>query len=128
MCSSDLWVPGNLFIRAGACLLLVGSVAHASRLIRELPHVFGAVAQESLLIYVLHLFIVFGSVWNTGILGHYGLTLTPLELFPIVVMLVSTMAVAAYGWNWLKHTHRRAARWTSGIVAGGLLLRLVLPF
>jgi uncharacterized membrane protein len=114
------FVPGNILLRAGVCLFLVGLVAHASRGIAQLPHAFGAVAQESLLIYVLHLFIVFGSVWAPGLLNVYGPTRTPMQLLPIVVLLITAMTLAAYGWNRLKHTHSRVAWWAS--VAVGVLL------
>lgn len=119
------WVPGNMLLRTGVCLLIVGVIAHASRRVHQLPHVFGAVAQESLLIYVLHLFIVFGSVFAPGFLNIYGPTLSPLQLLPLVAGLIAAMAVAAYGWNWLKHTHGRLVWWGS-LAAGALLVvRLV---
>lgn len=114
------WVPGNMLLRTGVCLLIVGVIAHASRRVHQLPHVFGAVAQESLLIYVLHLFIVFGSVFAPGFLNIYGPTLSPLQLVPLVVGLIASMAAAAYAWNWLKHTHARLVWW--GSVAAGLVL------
>lgn len=119
------FVPGNLMLRTGACLAIVGVIAHASRLITQLPHVFGAVAQESLLIYVLHLFIVFGSVFAPGLLNIYGPTRTPLQLLPVIVFLIATMTLAAYAWNWLKHTHGPVARWGSVTVGVLLALRLL---
>lgn len=119
------WVPGNLLLRAGVCLAIVGVIAQASNRLTQLPHVFGAVAQESLLIYVLHLFIVFGSVWAPGFLNIFGPTLTPLQLLPLIVLLISTMTLAAFGWNRLKHTHARVARWTTVVVASLLVLRLI---
>ena len=119
------YVPGNILLRAGACLVIVGLIAHASRRVGQLPHVFGAVAQESLLIYVLHLGIVYGSVWAPGLLNVYGMTRTPLQLLPIVLLLIVTMTLAAYGWNWLKHTHRRVAWWTMAAVVSGMVLRLL---
>lgn len=119
------WVPGNMMLRTGVCLLIVGLIAHASRRVHQLPHVFGAVAQESLLIYVLHLFIVFGSVFAPGFLTIYGPTLSPLELLPLVVGLIAAMAVAAYAWNWLKHTHGRLVWWGSVVVGALLAMRLV---
>jgi uncharacterized membrane protein len=119
------FVPGNILLRAGVCLLIVGAIAHASRALTELPHMFGAVAQESLLVYGLHLLIVFGSVWAPGLLSLYGPTLTPMQLLPIVVLLISSMALAAYGWNWLKHTHRNVAWWSSVAVGGLMLVRLI---
>jgi uncharacterized membrane protein len=119
------FVPGNILLRAGVCFCLVGLIAHASRALGQLPHAFGAVAQESLLIYVLHLLIVFGSVLGPGLVNVYGPTRTPLDLLPIVAALIASMALAAYGWNWLKHTHRRVAWWTSVSAGGLLLIRLV---
>ena len=119
------YVPGNILLRAGASLLIVGLIAHASRGIGQLPHVFGAVAQESLLIYVLHLGIVYGSVWAPGLLNIYGVTLTPWQLLPIVIGLIATMTLAAYSWNWLKHTHRTVAWWTMTAVVSGMIVRLL---
>lgn len=120
------YVPGNLLLRAGACLAIVGLIAHASRRVTQLPHAFGAVAQESLLIYVLHLFIVFGSVLAPGLLNIFGQTRTPLQLLPIVILLISTMTLAAYSWNWLKHTHGRIAWWASVTVGALVLIRLAV--
>ena len=119
------FVPGNIVVRAGVCLLIVGAIAHASRAVTELPHIFGAVAQESLLIYGLHLFIVFGSIWAPGLISIYGPTRTPAQLLPIVVLLISSMMLAAYGWNWLKHSHRRIAWWSSVAVGCLMLEKLV---
>ncbi len=119
------YVPGNILLRAGVCLVIVGLIAHASRGIGQLPHVFGAVAQESLLIYVLHLGIVYGSVWAPGLMNIYGVTRTPVQLVPIVLLLIATMTLAAYGWNWLKHTHRTLAWWTMTAVVSGMIIRLL---
>ncbi len=119
------YVPGNILLRAGACLVIVGLIAHASRGIAQLPHVFGAVAQESLLIYVLHLGIVYGSVWAPGLLSIYGASRSPLQLLPIVLLLIATMVLAAYAWNWLKHTHRTLAWWTMAVVVSGMIVRLL---
>ena len=119
------FVPGNMFVRAGACLLILGLIAHASRHVTQLPHLFGAVAQESLLIYVAHLMIVYGSVLGPGLYNIYGPTRTPLQVLPIVVLLICTMALAAYAWNWIKHAHVRTARWISAAAGVALIARLL---
>lgn len=119
------YVPGNMFERTGVCLIILGLIAHASRHVTQLPHLFGAIAQESLLIYVAHLMIVYGSVWGPGLFNIYGPTRTPLQILPIVVLLISSMALAAYGWNWLKHAHLRTARWVSAAAGLVLLARLL---
>lgn len=120
------YVPGNILLRVAVALIIVGAIAHASRHIGQLPYLFSAVAQESLVIYVLHLAIVYGSVWAPGLYNFYGETRTPLQLLPIVVLVISTMALVAYSWHWLKHAHRGAARWVTIAIGVAICARLLL--
>jgi uncharacterized membrane protein len=119
------FVPGEVMMRVGACLIILAAFAHLSRRLTRLPHVFGAVAQESLLIYFVHLCIVYGSVWNRGLVQLYGASQTPLRTVGFVILVVGSMAALAYYWNGLKHVHPRAARLTSYVVGGLLLIRLL---
>ena len=119
------FVPGEVMMRIGACLIILAAFAHLSRRLSRLPHVFGAVAQESLLIYFVHLCIVYGSVWNTGLVQMYGPTRTPVQTVFFVALVLSAMAALAYYWNWFKHVHPRAARATSYAVGAFLVIRLL---
>ena len=118
-------VPVEVLTRIGACLLVLGAIAHISRRITRLPHIFGAVAQESLLIYFVHLCIVYGSVWNRGLAQIYGASLAPLPTLLFVVLVILSMVALAWYWNWWKHVAPRGARWTSVAVGGVLLYRLI---
>jgi drug/metabolite transporter (DMT)-like permease len=118
-------VPGEVLVRAGACLIILSGIAHLSRRISRLPHAFGAVAQESLLIYFIHLCIVYGSVWNQGLMQKYGPTLTPGRTAAVVVVLMLAMVCLAWYWNWWKHARPRAARWTIVAVWAVLGYRLL---
>ena len=118
------FVPDNVLLRTGACFLLLGVIAHASRLMTRLPHVFGAVAQETLLIYFVHLCIVYGSIWSPGLSYVYGMTRTPGQTVLIVLMIVASMTLLAWYWNWWKHTRPHAAPWVSAAVGVMLIARL----
>jgi uncharacterized membrane protein len=124
---ADAWsaVPTQVALRTGASLMLLALVARASQRITRLPHIFGAVAQETLLIYFVHLCIVYGSVWNRGLAQVYGSTLGPAQTVLVVVLLLAAMAALALYWNWWKHTRPRLARWTALTVGGLLLYRLL---
>jgi uncharacterized membrane protein len=104
------WVPGQILLRTGVCLVILGGVAHASARIDELPHVFGAVAQESLVVYFVHLCIVYGSIWNAGLYQFYGDALGPGATALAVVAVVLPMIALAWHWNGLKHHRPRVAR------------------
>ena len=119
------FVPAEVMLRIGACLIILAAFAHLSRRINRLPHIFGAVAQESLLIYFVHLCIVYGSVWNPGLLQLYGQTRTPGQTIVLVVFVVSSMAALAFYWNGFKHVRPKAARIVSYVVGAGLLLWLL---
>lgn len=119
------FVPGEVTMRIGACLIILAAFAHLSKRLSRLPHVFGAVAQESLLVYFVHLCIVYGSVWNTGLVQMYGPTRTPVQTVFFVALVVSAMAALAYYWNWFKHVHPRTARAASYVVGVFLVVRLL---
>jgi len=122
---SSNFVPPEVLVRAGTCLLIVGVIAHGSRRLSHLPHIFAAVAQETLLIYFVHLCIVYGSIWSPGLVQLYGATLSPIRVLVIVVLLLAAMTALAWQWNWLKHASPRAARWISVGVLSALVLWLV---
>jgi uncharacterized membrane protein len=119
------FVPVEMMTRIGACLIILAAFAHLSRRLNRLPHVFGAVAQESLLIYFVHLCIVYGSVWNTGLVQLFGATRTPAQTIGFVIFVVSSMAALAWYWNGFKHVRPRAARVLTYAVGAILLIRLL---
>jgi len=118
-------IPNQVALRMGSSLMLLALIARASQRITRLPHVFGAVAQETLLIYFVHLCIVYGSIWNRGLAQIYGATLGPGQTVMYVVLLLAAMGGLALYWNWWKHTRPRLARWTALAVGGLLLYRLL---
>jgi uncharacterized membrane protein len=119
-------IPGEFMLRTGVSFVILGIIAHLSRRITRLPHVFGAVAQESLLVYFAHLCIVYGSVWNQGLVQYFGETLSPMQTFPLVVSIIGLMILLAWVWNRLKHTWPHAARGVMAATMGtGVLLLLV---
>jgi hypothetical protein len=113
-------IPSDAAIRTGGCLLVLAAIAHASRYLTQLPHVFGAIAQESLLVYFVHLCVVYGSVWNPGLTRLYGDALPLWGTALTSLAVVGAMVALAWQWNRLKHVHPVAARRIA--VAAGVVL------
>ncbi len=118
------WATGSILMRIGACLIVLAIIAHASRRITRLPHTFGAVAQESLLIYVVHLAIIYGSTWNVGLYRFFAGALSPWTTLLVVVVLVAAMVLLALQWNRLKHQRPKVARWLTIGLGAALLASL----
>jgi uncharacterized membrane protein len=119
------FVPPQFLIRTGSCLVVMGLIAHASAQLASLPHVFSAVAQETLLIYFVHLCIVYGSIWNVGLVQRYGETLNPARMVTVVLLLLGAMAGLAAFWNWSKHARPRMARVLMFLIWGVLFYKLI---
>jgi acyltransferase len=118
-------LPVDMAIRAGACLLILGAIALASGHLMRLPHVFSAMAQETLLIYFIHLCIIYGSAWSFGLVHAFGAALDPWGTLGIVLALVGAMAAMAAYWNWLKHARPDAALWVGRVAMAVLVAGFV---
>jgi len=69
--------------------------------------VFG---QESLLVYVVHLWIVYGSVLiHWSMILRYGKTLGYAECFALSLGLIIAMYFLAYGWHWIKNNYSKVS-------------------
>lgn len=118
-------IPSQVLMRVGACLVILAGIAWVSRHMTSLPHIFGALAQESLLIYFVHLCIVYGSAWNHGLTHTYGAALDPWRTLLWVAMVLLSMTGLAWYWNWWKHVRPRLASWMS-YAAGAFLVYQLL--
>ena len=119
------YVPGQVLLRAGVCLLILSAVAHISPYLGRLPHLVGALAQETLVVYVVHVCIVYGSLWNPGLARWFGGRLTPLPMLVVIVLLIVSMTALASWWNRWKHMHPRRVRAVVLAIGALMLLRLL---
>ena len=124
---TDAWnfMPIQVSIRIGACLIILAAIARASQRLTRLPRFFAAVAQETLPIYFVHLMIVYGSIWNRGLAMRYAASLGPVATLFCVLCLLLSMAALGWYWHWLKHAHSTLAKWTMAGVAALLVIQLL---
>jgi len=105
----DFWKtsPSLFLIRAGCvCFLLTLFAWIAARF--NVPHrACRVLAQESLLIYFVHLCILYGSIWNPGLRQMLGASLAPLPALGAICVLIVSMLLLAWSWNWFKRAEPR---------------------
>ncbi|MDE3153858.1 MAG: DUF1624 domain-containing protein [Acidobacteriota bacterium] len=111
---ADFWSTSpNLFlVTGGSALVLLSGFAHAGQRLRRLPPVLQALAQESLVIYFIHVCILYGSGWNPSLRALIGSHLGPIGTGAWIVVLVASMALVAWSWNRLKREYAWAATLT----------------
>ncbi len=114
----DFWItsPNIFIIRLGSVLFLVWFFWFIETKLNYRMIVFNVFKNESLLVYVLHLMIIYGSVLAPGLEREFGKTLSWVEVIGIGTGVSSFLLAVAYLWNWLKMKNKLYARLILGSI------------
>jgi uncharacterized membrane protein len=78
----------TILLRVGIVLVLNSFVSFISQKIESIPRIFILVGRNTLLIYIVHLIILFGSAWNPGLAVLFGSSLDlPETIFSALLMI-----------------------------------------
>jgi hypothetical protein len=104
----------HLFIeRVGFVAVVLGVATCIERVLPFAPRTVQSLAEESLLVYFVHVVFLYGSRWNAGIKPYLGGTMGFAHAYVLVIALVSVMLVMALYWNRAKRhypLHSRVVR------------------
>ncbi|MBI5215003.1 MAG: DUF1624 domain-containing protein [Ignavibacteriae bacterium] len=102
----DFWYtcPTYFFIRTGALFLITTAIWFASQNIQSANPWWTVLGRESLLVYVLHLPILYGSVLNakTNMTKLWGMNMNIPESIGMFLFVTIVLFAVAYLWNLLK--------------------------
>jgi uncharacterized membrane protein len=111
---------GIIFLLLTACWL------YADRRKTERSFVLD-VSKESLLVYTLHLVVIYSEYWNGKSLDHwYGGTLSVVQCIVATLGLTVAMIIIAKAWSWLKQTSMPWARYISYATGISLLIFFIV--
>ncbi|MFN3196435.1 MAG: heparan-alpha-glucosaminide N-acetyltransferase domain-containing protein [Chlorobiota bacterium] len=80
---------GHVFVAVGVFMLINNSKI-------KIPSIIPKIGAETLTIYVVHAFIIYGSIFQFGIAQSYGKSLTPWECFAIALLIEIFFFVLIY--------------------------------
>lgn len=129
--SNGFWVPWPKVRRHGFLATCSCEPAHAPwswacwRTPASTSHGCHVVAQESLLVYLVHLCVVYGSIWNQGLYRFHGEVLSPPASVITAIAVVVPMIVLALLWNGLKHSRPVVAKRVKVLAGIGLIVSLL---
>lgn len=104
----DFWRTSPLLvaIRLGCVLGLLAVTALVPRLPDAGAWAIRVFAERSLLVYVLHVVLIYGSVFSIGLRRHFGATLSPRVVAVVTLGLILVCWVAA----WARHRLEASGR------------------
>jgi uncharacterized membrane protein len=125
----DFWraSPEFFFVRLGCVVLaLVGLWRMGQKRQSSSPSLLSLFGQESLLVYVVHLLIVYGHDYDFSFVRLFGPTLDYPQALGLFVGLTVAMYLLAYGWHSLKKWNMRVAYALEFCILGGIVAEFVL--
>jgi uncharacterized membrane protein len=105
----DFWKtsPSLFLIRSACVCFLLAFFAYLTARYNVPQRACRAIAQESLLIYFVHVCILYGSIWNLGLRQVMGATLAPLPMLGGIFLLILLMMLLGWMWNTFKRAEPR---------------------
>jgi uncharacterized membrane protein len=96
----------HLFIaRIGFVAVALGFATYLERWLPIAPRTIQSLAEESLLVYFVHVVILYGSRWNPGIKPYVGGTMGLTQAYLLVILLIGAMLAMALYWNRAKKNY-----------------------
>ena len=104
--SYDFWYtsPWYFFIRLGALMMIVAGVWYIAEQAGELHPSTTVLGKESLFIYVLHLFVLYGSAMNPelNLVAVIGRTMNVSMTIGLTLVFILAMLLWAIAWHYVK--------------------------
>jgi len=94
--------PGLIMFRVGFVLLLNAVVSYIALRAERIPGFLITVGRNTLLIYVVHLLILYGSAWNPGINKLWVRSFNGWEAFGAVIIMLTLMSLMVFYLHKLK--------------------------
>ncbi len=88
-----------ILLRVGFVLILNSIVSFISQSIETIPRFLILVGRNTLLIYIVHLVILYGSAWNPGLSNSFEKSLTAWQTFATAMTMILLMSLMV----WVVH-------------------------
>ena len=85
--------PNTIFFRMGFVFLLTAAVSYVSLHVNKIPQIIILAGRNTLLIYVVHLVILYGSTWSPGLILVWGNSFSGVQSFFAAVLMIILMTI-----------------------------------
>ncbi len=82
---------GIVFLRTGYVIIINGIIALVVRRFSSIPKIINETGKRTLLLYILHVVILYGCAWFPGIYKYYGKTFNPMQTAIAAIVMMGLM-------------------------------------
>jgi uncharacterized membrane protein len=94
--------PNTILFRMGFVLLLTAVVSYISIRVNKIPQLIILAGRNTLLIYVVHLVILYGSAWSPGLDILWGYSFSGWQAFGAALIMITLMTFMVMGIHKMK--------------------------
>ncbi|MHB9010971.1 MAG: heparan-alpha-glucosaminide N-acetyltransferase domain-containing protein [Ignavibacteriaceae bacterium] len=108
---SYLWTtsPNLIFYRLGIVLFLNSIISFITLKIETIPRVFILIGRNTLLIYIVHLVILYGSAWNPGLIDAFDKSLNVWNTIGTAIIMILSMTLMVLVLHYFKMKNKAVA-------------------
>lgn len=85
------FMNGFVFVRVGYVVLVNGIMAFIVRKFNSIPKIIRDTGKKTLMLYVIHIILLFGCAWFPGLYKYYSKSFTPLETIVAAILMLGLM-------------------------------------
>ena len=82
---------GMVLLRSGYVIVVNGIMAFVIRKFSSIPFIVKEIGRKTLLLYVVHVVILYGCAWFPGIYKYYSKSFNPIETFLATLLMLASM-------------------------------------
>ena len=97
----------TVVLRTGYVIAVGGIFSLFALNLESIPNIVKLAGRHTLLIYVVHLVILYGSAWIPGLYNDYGQTLNIFETLLAVIVMFGLMFAMVWGVEKIKRFRRK---------------------
>ncbi len=119
----DFWrcSPDYFMIRLGVVVVITAGFFYLQRIPSLVSNILVTLGQASLLVYITHLLVVYGSAANEGLMQKIGQDLPYPEAFAVGLAVLLAMTALVYLWNYIRGHYLLLLRFAQAAAASTLL-------
>jgi uncharacterized membrane protein len=119
----DFWrvSPSLFLVKSGSVLVLLSAAVWLTRAWTAVPRLVSVLSRESLTVYLVHLCILYGSIWNDGLVQVIGPHLGVAATAGWAAFLVVAMSLLAWTWHECKQRSGGLSAAIRAVVTVGLV-------
>lgn len=87
---------GMILLRVGYVILLNGIIAFIVRKFNSIPEIIKETGKNTLMLYVIHVVILYGSAWFPGFYKYFSRSFSTLETLAAVILMLTAMLEVVY--------------------------------